>query len=78
MDTKVVGATQIFERLNKIGTLNPHPFTDLLKLSNLEWAKCLGRMTVVKRYLSYDESLICRVKKMGGGMSFVDSARHGL
>ena len=40
--------------MTKIGTLNPHPFTDLLKLSNLEWAKCLGRMTLVNRYLSYD------------------------
>lgn len=33
-------------------TLNPHPFTDLLKLSNLACAKCFGQMTVESRCLS--------------------------
>lgn len=36
----------------QVSTLKPQPFTDRLKDSNLEWAKCCGRMTVVKRYLS--------------------------
>lgn len=39
--------------LCRMRTLNPHPFTDLLKLSNLAWAKCCGMMTLVKRYLSW-------------------------
>jgi hypothetical protein len=35
-------------------TLNPHPFTDLLKLSNLACAKCFGQITVDRRCLSYE------------------------
>lgn len=33
-------------------TLNPHPLTDLLKLSNFAWEKCLGQRIVDRRCLS--------------------------